>query len=232
MPRSRRTWGTLKGEIYGLLRETEGSSYWSPGLLLQLWNDNMDMRAAELIKTFEGWMTDTFQTNLVAQQAEYTLPEGTEQVHKVWWVRDPSGNAHRIELTRDELVGGHTTSVGTVGGWDHLPTYRLVGELLVLNPPPANSITNGLEIEIPALPAHFEDDDSKLDQKWPLFAETLLKYDTAIAALGVEGSQGEIPRGVVDPLMQMHAIHNSRWQELIERRSQGRTFGVGQYGGD
>lgn len=220
MPRARREWSVLRGDIRRLLRSTnEQASYWSNELLLVLFNLSLDKRVMQLAEADEGWVTDAYLTNIVAGQPEYTLPEGVGHVKRVL-IRKVSGTTTtETPLTRNERWGDRLHSRQESGS-----TYRIVGELLLIEPPIHENLVNGLKIEIESAPARFVADDSKLPLRFPDVMEGLLTYDTAVAALAVEQSQGELEQAYVNHLLRERAEYEAAWKPFVENRSEGRVF--------
>jgi hypothetical protein len=235
MARARRAWSVMKGEVYELLRESEATSYWGASLLLILANQCMDLRAMDCADAHEGWMTDVIQTGLVANQVEYTLPEGTGRVKRVLRVFNPgASNEYEVPLVRNErwsTPAAHGSSL--IGTSKVTPQYRLVGELLFLEPPPGQTVANGLKIEIETAPTRLTGDADKIDLAFPDITETLLVYDIWDLCVGVEQAQGNpVNADVVDRLKQFHRKYENRWIQYISTRSFGRTFSEPFYLGD
>lgn len=236
MARARRTWTTMLAEIRRLLRETTASSsFWSDALLLDLFNQAIDLRVMDLAEAHEGWVTEITETNTVADQSEYTLPEGTGRVKRILLVFNPgTNNEYSVPLTRAERwsrpVAAKSNQFGDGGS---IGSYRLVGELLYIEPAPGNSIVNGLRIESEIAPARLTAGSDKLDLAFPDVMETMLIYDTACAALAIEEAQGEAPAGRrTNDLTTLRDRYEVRFMSYIETRSYGRTFSEAYHLGD
>lgn len=204
-PRTLRAWSACRTDIRLLLREdTDDESYWDDDLLLQLWNECMDMRFMQLCDQHEGWGTARTSVNLVAGTRNYTLTEGMGRPRRILL----SINNHEIPLLRDDKhgAGTYTASVPYVGGI--VPSARIIGADVYLDPVPATSVTNGLIYEHDSTPARFTQDTDSLNDQWPAAPaelETLLILDTAVAAFEVEEARGDTET-------------SPKWVSLIERR--------------
>lgn len=229
MARARRDWQTQRAELRRLLRETTAAnSYWDDTDLLDYYNQAIDLRTIDLAQANEGWVTDPVQTDIIANQAEYLLPEGTGRVKRVLRVFNPgTNNEVKVPLTRFERWSYPTPKYSGIGDSRHTPTYRLVGDLLYLEPPPTTSETNGLLLEIDVAPARISLDTDKLDQRFPDIMETLLIYDAWDLALGVELSMGsDVNQATIDRLSRFHQKYEARFLDYIETRSFGRVFSL------
>lgn len=205
MPRTLRAWSAIKVDIRLLLREdTDDESYWDDDLLLQLWNECMDLRFMQLCDQHEGWGTVRSAVNIVAGTRNYTLPEGMGRPRRILL----SQNNVEIPLIRDDKhgVSTYTASIPYSGGV--VPSARLVGSDLYLDPTPGSNITNGLIYEHDSTPTRFSADGDSLNDVWPAAPaeiESLLILDTAVACFEVEDAQGEAQTPV-------------QWVSSIERR--------------
>lgn len=227
MPRARRAWSTQRAEIRRLLRETtSATSFWSDTDLLDMYNQAMDLRAMQMMDVDEGWFTDRVETDLVANQKEYTLPEGTDRVLRVLLQWTSGGVTRETPLIRHERWSEAMATVPSVGNTAGgvLPTYRLTGELILLEPPVTEARTDGLVIEIESLPARLTGDASKLDLKFPSMAETLLIYDVWDIAMGVEDAQGNVNPQARGRLSGFHRKVEAQFMELCASRTKGRFF--------
>lgn len=236
--RTRQAWSALRPQIRRLLLETDSTqTFWSDTLLQDIWNHCMTERALELGEAHDGWLTLGFVTNTVAGQREYAIPEGTERIRGVW-LRFESGTAvEEYQLTRDDQIGGdyYQPASGTSfrdGGFR--PTYRVVENLLSIEPPDPETRTNGLRLEIDALPPLFDDDNDKLSLLFPMSTEQLLIYDSVLMALGVEDSQGnqEDQQQAHSHLYRFQRRLEAAWRDLIAVRNQSRVYGAAFMLGD
>lgn len=237
MPRARRAWSLILAEIRRLLRETVAAdSFWSDADLLDAFNTAQDLRYMDLCDADEGWFTEPYVANIVANQKEYTIPEGMDRVKRVVLIFAEGGRTIEVPLTRNERWSDTTTTQSGVaaGSIGALPTYRIVGEEIWLEPPPTQARTNGIRIELEAAPARLVDGNSKIDLKWPAIAETLMIYDTWDIAVGMEDAQDLVSGNPValGRLARVHSKLEAKWHQFIERRSYGRTYSTPFYTGD
>lgn len=228
--RSRTQWSSLRDDqIYPLLRENS-SGYWSSTLLLALANHALDQRALELGEAHEGWISQAYLADTVANQREYALPEGTERVRAVYLRYDRGGQISELQLARNDRIGQdyYQPAVGTSYSEGGIrPEYRILDNLLVIEPPDPETRTEGLRLELDALPPRLTGDSSKLSLLWPMSTETLLVYDVAMMALGVEDSQGnqDDQQQAHNELKRFHRRIEASWREIIAVRNQSRVYG-------
>lgn len=225
MPRARREWSALRAEIRRNLFETAPAlSFWTDTLLQDLWNAAMDLRVIQMSNVEEGWVTDAFQTDLVSGQREYALPEGTGRVKRVTQVfRAGQLDEYEIPLTRWERLSEPMQQLGGASETTVF-TYRLLGNLVILEPTPQSNVTSGLRIEMDFSPDRFDSDDDKLDLRFPDVLETLLVYDTVVLALAVEGAQGNFDPSRAETIRVFKGVYENAFLEYITTRSSGRVF--------
>jgi len=223
--RSARNWSDIRSDIRTLLRETTGStSFWSDAELLIYANTALDLRAYQLMDAHEGWLSERFTTDIVADQKEYTLPAGHDRVKRILLRFNEGSRSREIPLVRFErwsepmYEGSSSTGVGSVS------SYRLVGNLIYLEPPPTRNETNGLVIEMESLPDRLDEDTDTLDVRFPSFMETLLTYDTWDIALGVEDAQGNVDPQTRGRLQRFHQKLEGMFNDVTAIRSHGRVF--------
>jgi len=228
--RTRTQWSSLRDDqIYPILREN-ASGYWSPTLLLSLANHALDQRALELGEAHEGWIQQAYLADTVANQREYALPEGTERVRAVYLRYTSGGQIQEFQLARNDRIGqDFYLPVGSPsyesGGIR--PEYRIMDNLLLIEPPDTTSRTGGLRLEIDALPPKLTGDTSVLSLLWPLSTETLLVYDVVLLALGVEDAQGnqDDQTQAHGEIKRFHRRLEQSWREIIAVRNQSRVYG-------
>lgn len=236
MPRGRRTWGTLRDVIRRRLRETNATfSYWSNTDLLDYANFSLDMRSMELDDAHEGWTADALRTDLVADQREYTAAEGQGRVLRVSLVRNVGGEEVRLQLDREEhhVTDIYSKSNISIGEWGYRPTYRLLGELILLEPAPSEDVTQGLEIEITNAPLFFSVDSSKLDLRFPVQLEELMILDVTEMALAVEAQQGNLPDpNSITRIQRLRREYEAKWMDWIAVRAASTVRGHSMNWGD
>lgn len=235
MPRARRDWTAMLAEIRRLLRETTAaSSFWSDALLLDLFNQSIDLWVMRLAATHEGWVTDRLQTDTVADQRQYTIPEGVGRIKRVLMQHTQGNTVVEYPLRRAERFG---TSLVTRSGTNQLNrtqdrSYRIVGDLLYIEPPPTEAVTNGLILEVESAPSRLTTGTDKLDQRFPDAAETLFIYETVILALAVEDAQGADTTARLNALKGQRDLYAASFQEFVEQRSYGLISSEPFYTGD
>ena len=227
MPRARRAWSTMRTELRRLLRETTAaSSFWSDASLLDHFNQSMDLRVMQLAEAHEGWMTDTYDIDSIANQSEYAIPEGTGRIKRIMWVTQEGSATYETPLTRDERFDRPLYEPGTsnaTGRW-YKPTYRLKGEYLILEPAPSETVVDAIRIEPESAPARLAADGDKLDLRFPDVTETLLIYDSWDIAMGVEDAQGNTDEDVRGRLRVFHRKYEAAFLEFTALRSFGRIY--------
>lgn len=195
-------------------------------MLLDLFNAQIDLRVMQLAIKDEGWITDEFVTGLVSGQREYTLPEGAGRVKQVVLTYTLGGRVFERTLDRnDQWTGTVVHGVGPNGVVGYLPTYRLKGELLLLEPRPQFTLADSLRIDLESAPARLVADADKIDLRFPDLMETLLIYDSACAALAQEQTQGNFPESYVNHLLKIRTDLDEVFQEYTTDRTEGRVFG-------
>lgn len=226
MTRTRRTWGALRPEIYLLLLQTEGNegSIGEPTLRL-LWNQCKDRRQMELEDNDEGFFVRRFYTAIapppVNEPHLIQFPSAIDRVKRVLRIFEDGDEKalHRAERYSEGVARFFT---GSRDGY--LPTYRLMDDAIVLEPPADFTQADGIAIEAEAPDDLFLDDDSSLSSSWPVFAEFLLELDTAIAALDTEEYQAGSSAEIVSGLRIRRRDYEDAWYQHIAERTRGRTF--------
>ena len=235
MARARRVWSTMRTEVRRLLRETVAAdSFWTDPELLDYFNHAIDLRVMILADQHEGWVTDTYDADLVANQNEYLIPEGTGRIKRILIVNTEGSATYEAPLNRNERFSESLYDTGTTGsiGRDYTPSYRLKGEFLILEPAPTTPRINGLKIEIEGAPGRITVDGDKLDLRFPDSMETLLIYDTWDLAMGVEDAQGNTDEDARGRLRLFHRKLEAAWFDFTAVRSYGRIYSTPYLLGD
>lgn len=195
MARTRRVWSSLRDDIRRWLNDDSTPTQWSDADLLAFFNESKDHREMELYEQHEGYGVFRYNDSLVAGQQEYALPEETGRIRTLWIV--DSGGSQKRAVQQDRQFTGTYLGDDNQAGTSHY-SYSLKDNHVFLYPCPSQSVTNGLQFEIEVATERIVNDNDKLPDSWPPFIETLLVYDTAIAALDQqstsEGDQGESQR--------------------------------------
>lgn len=223
MVRAPRDFGTLREEIRRLINETSATN---PGLdnalILDVFNRKKDYREMQLQDTGEGFSVTWHDADIVAGQTEYSLPAQVGRLRKI--SRYIASETLYVPLEREEKNTEPTYVGGSFGDESYLPNYRLVDNHIILSPPPTEDITNGLRIEMEAATDRIVNDDDCLPDSWPLFAETLLVYDTVMELYNAEFSQGIPPEGILTTLANDLARYEGMWLQYVDKRSFGPTY--------
>lgn len=223
----------MLADIRELLQETVAAdSFWSDPLLLLLANQGMDERSLELAEMHEGWLTARVSIDTVADQVAYIIPEGTGRIKRALRVFTRSGKDLEVPMVRRErwtenTVGSPSTPAG---GFDHVPTYRMLANEIWLEPPPRQNDTGGIVLETEDVADRLVNGSDKLDLRYPAEYETLFIYDTAYLAWMVEQSQNatEMPF----PLEAVRARYAGKFFEWASVRTFGQVGSTPYYLGD
>lgn len=223
MARARRTWGpsdqpgTLSYGILRILGEEANRTVFEPETLLELFNQEMDLRALELLEAHEGFSRWVWREDLQKNKRFYELPSGMGRPLEV----RVKNSGVFVPVYRAERLFTATTEPGDAT----VPTCRLMKGRLELDPPPTITTTKGLEVTGEDLWPRLEDDGDALPESWPVLSETLLQLDTALAALGVEEAMDDTPDGIMY-LLRRRSRYERRWLEYIETWLQSPQFAV------
>lgn len=222
MPRERLTWAQHRALIRRYLGDLDEPFAFGDELLLQGWNASMDEVSMDLGIMAQSYTVVRFVENLVAGQAYYPLPENvttTPRVFRIFTTRSD----REIELTFDEKVASGSRSV-SYSGPDYLPTYRLLGQYVRLDPAPAVDEVGGLAIYGEIAEEGFTGDDSRLPASWPMLCEELLRISTALYVFEQEQEAGGDRGGESNASILGLAIRRRRYEsklyEFLERRRQ------------
>jgi hypothetical protein len=228
--RTRRQWTAMLAEIRRILREpTAASSYWADADLLDMFNRSIDIRTLDLQDAHEGWVTTIASQNIVADQVAYTIPEGAGRIKRVVYKPDTGGaSTIEIPLVRNERFQDTlVTNTGTGGGNSgSVPTYRILGNQIQLEPPPKKAVTNGLQLECENIMPRIVNGADLLSLYFPDSMETMLIYDTAVEAMVIEASMGNLTAETyLSSVIRQRDAYESRFLENIQVRSFGPVYG-------
>ena len=218
MARSRRAWSEIRTDIRRWLNDEDSTSpHWSDADLLAFFNECKDHREMDLFDQHEGWGVYRYSDNLVAGQQEYALPEETGRIRTLFIV-DSGGDMKRA-IQQDRQFTGSYLGDDTQAS-SNLFTYSLKDNHVFLYPCPSESVTNGLQLELEALTDRIANDSDKIPDSWPGFAETLLVFDTAIAALSQQASaEGDLGEGQIQFLVRHRARYEDSWDQYTASRT-------------
>jgi hypothetical protein len=218
MARSRRVWSELRTDIRRWINDNDTTSpEWSDADLLAFFNECKDQREMDLFDQHEGWGVYRYSDNLVAGQQEYALPEETGRIRTLF-IKDSGGDFKRA-IQQDRQFTGSYLGDDTQASSNNF-TYSLKDNHVFLYPCPSASVTNGLQLELEVLTERIANDTDKLPDSWPGFAETLLVYDAAIAALSQQAtSEGDLGQSQVEFLIRQRTRYEESWDEYTASRT-------------
>lgn len=197
-----------------LQEPTASKSYWSDNFLKQLFNSNYRLRCAELHLAFEGFFIQVAQRDITADQSRYAWPSNFQRLAKLELVRS---DGKRVPLRRYERHEGILITDGAAGGDDgYFPTYRPIGSGFELEPPPSETVTNGIRMEYWNIPVELENDSDTLHADFPQLFDELVVLDTAISALTSESIMES--QGLVRTLERERDRWLEQWGSYIEGR--------------
>ena len=236
--RARENWGTMRRRVrQNIGEEDETDPHWTNQFLLDLFNEHLDLRFMQMCHADEGWSVDEYVADLVANQREYTMPVGADRIRQVKLVETSGGTITETPVGRSErwfdgvVHGSQPTTL--LNGY-YRPTYRMIGELLLLEPRPSVSLVGGLHVDVEApQPKLTAADTSVLPQRFPLVMETLLVLDTAVAVFAEEDAQSETdPRVSVGRLERRRNRYEAEFLEYVESRQASPVFSRPMHLGD
>lgn len=227
MARTKKTWTALLADVRAIYGETTASaSAFTDAQILLVWNHAMDLRLAQMSDVAEDWLTETVAISLVANQAAYPLPAGSNSVKSVSRILVLGATTRRIPLVRnDRWIDGETTAGASTAETTYVPTWRLQGDDLRLDPAPSFSLANAIEVETEPFPSHFTAGSDALPAVYPDVLQTLLIYDTVVGLMRIEGTIGAATdAGVENHLLATRAELARAFLSVIERRQQAPVF--------
>lgn len=176
------------------LKELDSSnSFWTDTFLIQLFNAAYRRRCAQLIMAYEGWFQLIATRDIEADKETYGFPDGLQRLIKLEIIRS---DGIRVPLQRYERHGEINPDDGSTGSGDsYLPTYRPLSNGFVLEPPPIDTVSDGLRLEYVGLPTALSGSGDYIHSSFPAIYEELLVLDTVCLALDAEGLHelGPIP---------------------------------------
>lgn len=222
MARAKRTWNasgvtSLLPTIRRRLKEIKADdSFWKDRLLLDLWNEALDLRAMDLGDAFEGWTVTVFQSKTTVAEGDYLFPLSIEtaRIKKVA-ILDVDTN-ELMPLMRDEKRRQVTTIESQAVRAGH--TYKLTQDSIMVSPPFGESGKYKLWTECENVPDLFIDANSALADGWPLTTEHMLVLDTVVRAAETEEAKAQGVR-LPERFMLSHRAYEQRWLRHIESRS-------------
>lgn len=226
--RSRRTQAQLETEVRRMLRETVvAESFWTAADILDAMNRCIDFRMLEMAEEGENWFVSQYVTNIVANQREYELPSNGGRPRRIALRYTSGSQVAELDLWRNERIGeDYHSASGSIGTWlGGRPTARLLENLLLLEPPPTQAVTQGLLIEIEVAPPRLALTTDTIPDPFPDLFETLLIFDTWDELIGVEDAQGNTNPEQMGRLQKKHRKVERAWQNYISVRMDSRVLG-------
>lgn len=208
--------GQFKTKIRRYLKETNpNTSFWDDNFVTQLFNAQYRKRCTQLIMAFEGWFVNVSQRDITANQARYAFPDGFIRAHKIEMVRS-DGTTVPIHRHERHFFSNPTDSTGSSGGDSYLPMYRLLGNGLILEPTPTETVTNGLQLEWVGVPVELSANGDTCHPSFPEIFEELLVIDTVVNAFDAEG---QMESGLVRSLLRQRMELEEHFERFIEMRT-------------
>lgn len=234
---TKRTLAELRSAVRLKLRETDGTtSYWTDDSLNEWINDAVQLWTIRLNSINEGYTAQEFTTPIVDGQIAYVMPDGADLPKQVMIRLNPNDSTVRmVPLVRDDhwstpVIQGGSAVAGQVG----LPRFRLVGEYIYLEPAPQGLAGQGAELVVyyQGMPPRLTSDNDTIPTQYPNAMETVVIYETALFALGVEGAQGGAPPGLMNELQRQRDVFAGSLAKMVAPRTQNRVFSQDFYTGD
>ena len=197
-----------------LQENTASISHWTDDFVKQVFNTCYRRRCSELVRAHEGFFTLSGQTDLVADQSQYSWPTGFQRLLKLEIVRSDNS---RVPLQREERHYGKVYPSTTAGGTQdtYLPNFRPVGSGFVLEPAPTDSVTNGLYMEWNGIPEELTADGDSLHSDFPRILDEVLVLDTAVSLFDSEGMQES---GQMRTLLRLRAEWAEEFSQFVNSR--------------
>lgn len=207
------TLAQLEARVRRYLHETNAdTSFWTPVFVRQLINSAYRRRSTQLIMAFEGWFVNIATRDIEANKSQYSFPSGFTRMQKVELVRS---DGRTIPLSRDERHSAANPSEGESGD-QYLPNYRLIGNGLILEPTPIETVTGGLRMEYTGTPVELTADGDSMHVSFPEIFEELVVLDAAVYAFDAEFAQ---EAGALRSLLRARAEWEMDWERFIDQRS-------------
>lgn len=190
-----------------------GNSFWTETFLTQLFNASYRRRCAQLIMAYEGFFHLVATRDIETGKESYGFPDGLQRLIKLEIVRS---DGTRVPLRRFERHETPNPDNSTTGGGDsYWPTFRPFSHGFVIEPPPIETVTNGLRLEYVGIPAFLSASGDTLHPSFPAIFEELLVLDTVCAALDAEGLH---ELGPIPSIKTMRAEYEGDFERFVESR--------------
>lgn len=192
------------------------TSFWGRNFVRQLINSAYRRRCTHLIMAFEGWFVNIATRDIEANKAQYAFPDGFTRMQKVELVRS---DGRTIPLQRYERHYEANPAQGESGD-QFLPNYRLIGNGLILEPTPIETVTGGLRMEYTGTPVELTADGDSMHVSFPQIFEELVVLDAAVYSFDAELAQES---GAIRSLLRVRAEWDDDWLRFIDQRSISRS---------
>lgn len=188
-------------------------SFWSDSFIDQQINVSYRRRSGQLVMAHEGFFTNTATRDLVSGQERYAWPPGFERLLKMEIIRV---DGTRVPIERDERH--YRVNYAETGGGNqdsYLPTYRPIGGGVVLEPPPQQTVTDGLRIEFHGLPAAIVANGDSFHPDFPRSFDEIVILDSVVACLD---SENLMETGAVRSVLRMRMDWEFDFERYIDSR--------------
>ncbi len=192
--------------------ETAAKSRFSTEFLQQIINTHDQLRAADLHQAYEGFFTFQGTRDLIADQTRYAWPSGFTKLLRMELVRS---DGRRVPIQRHERHFGIFFPEGATGQDEYSPEYRPVGNGFLLEPPPQNTVVNGLFLEWNGVPTELSAAGDAIADDFPGMFVELVVLDSAVAAFDAEGVQ---ETGQLTTLLRLRQQWEEKWDRYIDTR--------------
>lgn len=215
-----RQWSVIRDAIRKSLRERSvDDTFFANDLLLEVWNEKLQLRGMDLIDSDEGWLRGvrTYEVTAV-DDFRFPLPVDISVVQTIS-VYNPTNKEIQPVMRRERLRKG--SRLDAISGESNLPTARLIGNEIYFTPAFGDA-TLEIWIEADFPPEPFSQDTDTLSSSLPLQTEHMLILDTLLGLAETEAAQGADARNRIRQRFGgRHRAFETRWIGLIERRWDG-----------
>jgi hypothetical protein len=192
---------------------TADKSFWSDSFIDQQINASYRRRSGQLVMAHEGFFTNTATRDLVDAQERYAWPPGFERLLKMEIIRV---DGTRVPIERNERhYSVNFVNAGGTGQDSYLPNYRPIGGGFVLEPPPGETVEDGVRIEFHGLPAALIADGDSWHPDFPRSFDEIVILDTTVACLD---SENLMESGAVRSVLRMRSDWEFDWERYVDSR--------------
>lgn len=203
----------MRTRVRRWLKELDSdTSFWSDTFIDQMINTSYRMRCAELVMAHEGYFTNVATRDITQDQSRYSWPPGFERVLKLELVRS-SGDTVPIERYERHKGINYANATNTADTYN--PTFRPIAGGFVLEPKPAESVTDGIRIEYFGTPAELTSNGDSMHPDFPRSLDELVILD---AAVGCMDSENLMESGTVRSILRRRNEWALTWERYIDTR--------------